>query len=176
MTERQPMRPRLRWRALLALLLCLTTIGAMPAPALGGTLRARWASLRDAQIPLLLRALGVVPESPEAVARAALRALDRRDTQQLRRMAGAHPGAAALAEAALAAWPAGLLDQPGAWVMVGPYASEPWYIRAPDGAVRRIPVRLYHPSGCALCIIWLRASGAEWHLMAITGIAQEPRP
>jgi hypothetical protein len=178
----QPLYVRPQWRTLLILLgLCLSALGSLYVPARHCTLcRAldeRWSSLRDTQIPMLLRAIGLLPPSPEMVARATLRALDRRDARHLDRLSGQASGpAAAMTHVALSAWPAGVLDRPSTWVTVGPYTSEPWYIPAPHGAVRRIPVRLYHPSGCALCVIWLRATGAEWHLLAITDIVQEAVP
>lgn len=182
MTSRsQPLFVPPQWRTLLILLgLCLSALGSLHLPArhcaLCRVLDERWSSLRDNQIPILLRAIGILPASPEMVARSTLRALDSRDVRHLDRLSGQTTSPATIDHAALSAWPAGVLDLPSTWVTVGPYTSEPWYTPAPHGAIRRIPVRLYHPSGCALCVIWLRASGAEWHLLAITDVAQEAVP
>jgi hypothetical protein len=127
-----------------------------------------WNTARDQSIPATLRMLGLLAQPPEAVALEAIRSLDSHDMPRLLKVVGSHEASQhARFQHVMQSWPTNILDDPSTWTVVGPYPTEPWYTPPPLGTMRRVPVQVNHPNGCALCVIWVRNTSEGWQVISI---------
>lgn len=120
-------------------------------------------------LPLALRRLGLLHEPPEAVALAALGALDAHDhTRLMSLIETGDRHAHDTVMVALAEWPHHAIRSQGGWGRVGPYRSEPWYVALPQGSARRIPITLTCGASQRTLVAELRLGDDGWRIAALS--------